>query len=275
LIAIILANTALVASQTPYVRLLTIPLALAAGIYGFRRWLIGGRPKKYRWVPAAGAVWSTMVVVVVVLWPSLLGVTTWWDFRRVRLAGEPTVAVRLGDSGHSMAIPTDGPDEWLDSAKSAWQQGDLRIRINTVRFGPIETKSPKGIQFSKETFLTVVVRIRNVGASRAIDYHGLVAVGAPPETVRLTDASGMEYRLRVAGVGGSTPSKSSTVGIAPGKTHDETLVFLVPRALEYFRLELPGPALGLKTPVRFKIPNSMISEGSIGAPKSAPTGGKS
>ncbi|MFW6170361.1 MAG: hypothetical protein ACODAD_07720, partial [Planctomycetota bacterium] len=79
----------------------------------------------------------------------------------------------------------------------------------------------------------------------------------------LTDNQNRAYSLLKFDDVRRIEGQSSTDSIAPKETVRDTVVFMIPEAvncarIKYFRLTLPGAAVGISESFRFQIPSSMV-----------------
>lgn len=161
--------------------------------------------------------------------------------------------------------------EWVDAGTNAIQQGDVRVRLTSIAIGPVDfqdaSRPPKGSSPNpaqkrpREKYLVIRLRISNAGAGQLIEYAGWSHPSAKPEgaVLRLRDAGGKMYPLKVFPAGREVVGQVATASIPPSKWVDDVLVFEAPTGrVEYLRLELPGESVGSKGSFRLQMPGRMI-----------------
>jgi hypothetical protein len=160
---------------------------------------------------------------------------------------------------------------WVDAGKNAVQQGDVRVRLVSISFGPVPFKKPPeeaGQRKSPPTkskkppekYLVVHLRISNAGAGQLIQYTGWSHPSSDAKNqLTLQDDAGKNYPLKVFPADREITGQVDRAAIPPTKWVDEVLVFDGnPGQVRYLHLELPGSAVGAKDPFRLQIPGRMI-----------------
>jgi hypothetical protein len=141
---------------------------------------------------------------------------------------------------------------WVDASTSPAVVGDVSVKIALV------AKAPSHSGRADEGWLLIAVEVRNLGATRKVDFAGWTRDGIA-QGARLTDNFGNPYRPKPIGrvsVAGQGPPMS----IYPNKSGREVLAFEPPiEKVEFLRLELSAVAFGNEDVVRLRIPAKMIT----------------
>jgi len=241
LIAITLGSIGFGLSQLPYGR---ISAAVLGGL-GLTAALISLSIMEHKRVlPAVATGVNAVVLLLALLLPSWLGITSW----------RPVKA--MDDSGTVRAVGlTDGvaaPAEWVDVSKSAWQRDDVRVSVTGSSVGQLELVGPKDKRrWTKEKFLQVRLKIENVGVSRAIDVRGW---SAGPQGPKLIPPAGEPSGIKTWEDGWAAPVKPAAATLFPGRGTEQTLIFPYPATGSGpLRLELPAAAFGGTESVRLQL----------------------
>jgi hypothetical protein len=252
LVAMSLAGIGLVLSQLPYGRagiLAAAGLGLIVGLVGL------AFAEGQRLVPGLAAGLNAAVLLVGLLLPGWLGLEPWFG-------GQDAYEYRMAravphDPGASM------PADWVDAGRASWRLEDVRVTIRSASIGPVElTGSNTQKKWTKESYLQVWVQVTNVGVARKIDFQGWGSTSPDPSAagVTLTDPAGKVLRPRTFERNASAAWQALPVGLFPGKSADELLVFEAPaKTPDYVRLELPGGAFDAYESVRMHIPKSFLN----------------
>jgi hypothetical protein len=241
LIAITLGSIGFGLSQLPYGR-------ISASILGGLGLIVGlislSVMEHKRILPAVATGINAIVLVLALLLPSWLGITSWRPVKEV------------DDSGTVRAVGlTDGvasPADWVDVSKSAWQRDDVRVSVTGVSIGQIELVGPKEKRrWTKEKFLQVRLKVENVGVSRAIDFRGW---SAGPQGPKLIPPTGESVGIKTWEDGWAAPAKPAAANLFPGRGTEQTLIFPYPATGSGpLRLELPAAAFGGTESVRLQL----------------------
>jgi hypothetical protein len=119
--------------------------------------------------------------------------------------------------------------------------------------GPVELTDPKGLKHTtKEKYLHVTVRVRNIGFEKELPLSGWAA-GQTVDGVRVTDANGKSLALATFETGGE-PGRGKPVSRAlPGHSSEVVLVYAAPPArTDFVRVQLAGAALGAQDEIKFR-----------------------
>ena len=140
----------------------------------------------------------------------------------------------------------------------AIELSDIRVEIVSAVLRPVELTDAKGKRISKHKYLTLTLRLNNLGNPRAMGY---TSWGQSEATMPiLKDNQNLTYQLQTFGHGIEIPGRISRATLAPGKPIEDLLVYPPPADhAQWLRLELPGTAIGVSGTVRFEIPLRMIS----------------
>jgi hypothetical protein len=208
------------------------------------------------WLALGGGV-SLLVLLAAFLWPSALDRHWGMDF-----------AVEEPDPNQFLVVTPDnrqvvkdlGRAEWIDADKQSLRQGDIHVRIASVKVDvPGVKKEAKGPALPPA--LLIQVAVVNVGQLRLIPYQGLNKSDPPPI---LTDDKGTPYPLRRLHDLG-LPHLVQRAVLGPAREVPDLLAFEPPPPdVDALKLEFPAAAWGGTGTCRFRIPRSMIV---VGAPK--------
>jgi hypothetical protein len=241
LIAITLGSIGFGLSQLPYGRI----SATVLGGLGLVVALISLSIMEHkRILPAVATGVNAVVLLLVLLLPSWLGITSWRPVKE------------LDDSGTVRAVGlTDGvasPADWVDVSKSAWQRDDVRVSVTSVSAGQIELVGPKEKRrWTKEKFLQVRLKVENVGVSRAIDFRGW---SAGPQGPKLMPPAGEPVGIKTWDDAWAPATKPAAATLFPGRGAEQTLIFPSPTpGSGLLRLELPAAAFGGTESVRLQL----------------------
>jgi hypothetical protein len=241
LIAITLGSIGFGLSQLPYGR---ISAAVLGGL-GLVVALISLSVMEHRRVlPAVATGVNAVVLLLALLLPGWLGITSWRPVKE------------LDDSGMVRAVGlTDGvasPADWVDVSKSAWQRDDVRVSVTGSSVGQIELVGQKDKRrWTKEKFLQVRLKVENVGVARAIDFRGW---SAGPQGPRLIPATGEPVGIKTWEDGWAAHAKPAAATLFPGRGTEQTLIFpYPPTGSGPLRLELPAAAFGGTESVRLQL----------------------
>ena len=241
LIAITLGSIGFGLSQLPYGR---ISAAVLSGLGMVVALISLGVMEHKRILPTVATGINAIVLVVVLLFPSWLGITSWRPVKE------------LDDSGTVRAVGlTDGvasPAEWVDVSKSAWQRDDVRVSVTSVSVGQIELVGPKEKRrWTKEKLLQVRIKVENVGVARAIDFHGWSAGLQGP---KLIPPAGEPIGIKTWEDDWAPPAKPPAATLFPGRGTEQTLIFPYPaKGSGPLRFELPAVAFGGTESVRLQL----------------------
>lgn len=250
LVAIVVGGIGLLASQiTDAGRYVALALAAVGILVGLGSTVLRlAKPL----VPAFAALFNTVILLVLIGWPGLLGLPPWrmievpLDTKTVHVVTrDGTVAD--GDAG-----------EWVDAARGLWQQGDIRVAIRNASIGLVELVGPgEKRKPSKVPGLQLTVHVTNAGVMRKVDFKPWDAGALAP---RLTDSSGKTLAPRRFESGWEPAAEPIPPALFPGKSIDQLFVFEPPRAeATHLRLELPAAAFGGTDAVRLRIPRSLVT----------------
>jgi hypothetical protein len=251
LVAVTLGGIGLLLSQVPHGRFGTVAMAVLGLLLGLGCLCFAQRRRA---VPGIAALLNAAVLLVVIALPNWLGLEPWW---RPALPDDSKIvkAVELGDTGSR-------PAEWVDISTSSWQLGDVRISVPAVRLGPVElTGANNRKKTTKENYLQIWVRVKNIGVARKLEYRGWSVTGSPGVAIPLlTDSAGKVLAAKVFDAGWEPAGRPQTTALFPGKSALQLLIFEAPSpSVDSFHLELPGTAFGSSETVRLLMPRSTIN----------------
>jgi len=152
--------------------------------------------------------------------------------------------------------------EWAD-AREAVQQGDMQLRVVNVKIGKVPLKdSFRDDAESKDELLTITVELKNVNATKKIDYNTWSGKSISFDRDFATLKDNFENSYKRINFGFSTQPAGGierVESIYPDKVVTDLLVFEIPLdTVEYLRLELPAKNFGGSGMLRIQIPKEMI-----------------
>ncbi len=160
------------------------------------------------------------------------------------------------------AIPHDGslpkPADWVEAEEAAWQYKDVRVNLIEAHIGRVTlTGANKQKQTPKEYYLHVLLRVKNAGVRRRVEFSGWKPGKDGPELKDSTDQLPIRQMQFHRGWTYAVPKKVTKLG--PKQSAKVLLIFERPSpAMMPLRLRLPGTAFGLSEPVQLLIPASKI-----------------
>ena len=250
LASVALVGVAALATLFPFGRFISATIALVGLVGGICSLGAEGRAKA-----AGGAAIGLQLIFlsVVLLAPSWFNLDPW---RGTDIENTPPAPVAFTHADQKTKLA-----EWVDSASASWQFKDVRVTVRSATLGPIELNGPNNARrHSKENYLSLVVRIANIGVERPLDLSGW-AVGQGIEFVQLTDSMGRSVKPAVYEEGWTAdlPSAKPIEKLFPGKSTEVRLLFSSPQArIDFLKLALPGTTFGFKEEVKFQIPSGSI-----------------
>jgi hypothetical protein len=168
--------------------------------------------------------------------------------RNAALTGETPIPAQQGD--------------FVDFTKQAQQQGDLRVTITSASIAKAPLEGPAGKKLPTDKYLLVHLKVNNVGAERKYDFSGWGQWGSD-HAASLRDTKGKTFKIKRFEAAWEIKGQvHSPVGILPGKSIDDILVFEAPPAKDipaHMRLELPASAFGGEGVLQFEIPGKVVS----------------
>ncbi len=150
--------------------------------------------------------------------------------------------------------------DWVDASSNAVRQGDVRVRISSVKVDFVSGTDFRDFK-SKEQHLLVHMKVENLSDNRKVDFTGWQAVeyfdeGNAPQ---LRDNFNNKYKRITFGFATNIDGQILSASIYPEKSITDLLIFEVPvDGAEYLRLELPAKNFGGTGKLRLQIPKSMI-----------------
>jgi hypothetical protein len=247
LIALCCGGIGLAVSQLPYGRFGTVGLGvIGLAFAGVAVAMAQGK----RWLPTAALSLNGLALLLAVLLPEWLGVSSW---RPVRTADDSNVvrAVGLQDGLAS-------PAEWVDVSKAAWQRDDVRVGVSGFTIAPVELVGAKDKRvWTKEPVLQIRVKVENVGVARPFEVHPWPTASGP-ESPRLTDASGKVITFKKFADGWTPSARPPQPKVLfPGRSTEQLLIFDAPgKTSGDLRLELPASVFGGTESVKLLLPRN-------------------
>ncbi len=230
-------GVSMIASQFPYGRFVAGPLAVIGLLLGGLS-LLG--LEKRAWLGGAAVGLNALALLLIVAFPSWLGITGWTPAGDPETAPKPVTAV-----GRDGSLPKTA--EWVNASQAVWEQGDVRITVVSVTVGPLDGTS-KNPDKRKERVLRLTLKLTNVGVARAIEFTSWSP--APTAETTLTTTAGATMLSRAVAAEKAT--------LYPGKSAESVLTYAAPDKLDDLRLEIPPQAFGGTDPARILIPKTLL-----------------
>jgi hypothetical protein len=256
LIAFCLGSLALLSALFPRLGIVTVLLAGLGLLIGAAGVVAAAATERGLAFPIVGLCLCVPLVAIVLLWPSLLGLTPVWR------SGNPSVyagqsVVSLSGEGASKHV-ADGESPWIDASREAIRIGDVKVRATFAKVQIADFVEWNQGRPPRDLYLVIGVRISNVGVGRMFDYKSWYAVDAP--ALSLTDNLGHSYRLTRFEPGRAVKGHTPKASLPAQKHVNDVLIFEAPVGkVEYLRLELPASVFGAEGLVHLEIPKQMIA----------------
>lgn len=202
-----------------------------------------------RRIGAAAAAFNLMAVLLLALAPDWLGYAPTFEEHQGGLPKGP----------HSISLSSNdvAASDRTDASKAIHANGDVRVGVR-VMVHPLELIGPKGeTRRTRENVLVLLIGITNAGVERRIPLSSWAAGNA--SDVQLTDPSGAAIKVKPLDAGWKPAGFEKSEGVFPGKSAELMLTFEPPattktKRIDHLNLDLPGAAVGLADPIRFRIP---------------------
>ena len=153
------------------------------------------------------------------------------------------------------------PEPQWANARDAVQQGDVRVKVTSVKVDFAEVESFRDASKSEDKLLLIGLHVDNLSDAKKLNFRGFAGSQfdfSGDSRPMLEDNLGNVYKRINFGVDriiGQVQSES----VYPGKSVDDLLVFEVPvDKAKSLRLELPASAFGGEGKLRIEIPAEMI-----------------
>lgn len=161
------------------------------------------------------------------------------------------------------------PVHWTDAAKYRQRKHPMTLHVERVKYGSLRAKdsSNQVVNTQDDNLLGITIGVHNRGTRPQgfKNWYGHAFETDQGSTVvaELTDNHNRAYSLLKFDDVRRIEGQSSADSIAPKETVRDTVVFMIPEAvncarIKYFRLKLPGAAVGISESFRFQIPSSMV-----------------
>lgn len=250
LAALLLTGLALLLAATHLARILPILLAAMGMLTCWLGWSLLDRRKfkDVAWLGITGML-SFVCLAVVLCWPQFLNY--FWAIDFAVPASDLNQQFRVTKSDKWMTnhalLANDSP---VEAEKEAIRQGDVQIRVESVRVELLPSQEPLSDKPS-ESRLRVNVRITNMGHLHHIAYRSPVNGDTPPQ---LRDRHGKKYSLK------SPPASAAGARLLkPLQKINEVLIYDAPQpGIDYLELEFPSSAWKGQGVCRFRIPGAAI-----------------
>ncbi len=220
-------------------------------------------PERHGWIwtvlamLAAGVIMATLVVAAFLM------------LRRAAGLGWTTTSDLPGKSRSTTA--TDGPLDvhWTDASRSAQRRNPFTLKVERAAYGAIRAKDLENqvITTEDDNLLAITISVHNRGTrSRQFQNwygHAFMTNDGGEFVAELSDDQGRGYSLLKFDDVTQIEGQRVAGQVDPEETVQDTVVFLIPddvdrATVQYFRLSLPGAAVGLSDYFRFQVPISMI-----------------
>ncbi len=157
-------------------------------------------------------------------------------------------------AGATESEPEVEVDEWAD-ASNAVQQGDVRVKVQSVTVDFVATEGFGDDGESQEKLLQIALSIENIGDSKKIEYKGWSGSQfSAAHAASLEDDLGNRYQRIGFGITSKIKGQVSSESIYPEQSITDLLVFEVPiEKSNFLKLELPAKAFDGKGFLRLKI----------------------
>jgi len=211
-----------------------------------------------------GLVWNLLAVLAAAVILITLCATVWLVIRR--LPSSPQTASSLR---HAAGDTASQEVTWTDASQYSQRRSPITVKVERVVYGALRAKdlSHQVITTEDDNLLGVTVSARNQGRrSRPFqNWYGHVFLDRAGNELlaELTDNQGRDYALLKFDDVSYIEGQRLADEIAPRESVQDTVVFLIPEevnlaTIDFFRVSLPGSAVGVGDFFRFQIPRSMI-----------------
>ena len=237
LVAVFLSCTSLLAASFPLIDYLVLPLGIAGiGLAIYSAFLEGSFAKRFTF-PAIALLISLPTITIIIKSPD-------W-FREYR---EKPKAISIKDRfvlvspGERPFLP-EKPDQTVNALQYGIQRNDIRAVVSEVRYRKIEYTQNKLKKFTKDSKITVLIKVFNAGYEKPFDFSNWQSYG---NGVRLFDVDGSELSVWAPPANpGAIQLAAPVKTVFAGKMIEETFIFDAPKAkFEELRLMLPAKAFG-------------------------------
>ncbi len=214
-----------------------------------------------------GRIWAVISIVA----GSVIAVTFvlggLYLFHRLATSGPSTTDVAKPKIKSSAT--NSSPGHWTDASKSSQRRDPITVKIERVRYGSVRVRDVQNqvITTEDENLLAITISVHNRG-QRARGFqnwygHAFAVEDGVEVIAELSDDQQRSYSLLKFDDVSQIEGQRLADQIDSKQTVQDTLVFLIPKnidrgAIRFFRLTLPGAAVGMKDFFRFQIPASMI-----------------
>jgi len=247
--AVALVGVAVLATLFPFGRFIAATVSVVGLLAGIASLGAEGRAK------AAGGLaigLHFIVLLLVLLLPSWLNLDPWTP----EIENAPPAP-----QAYSHAKQTATLAQWVDSASASWQFKDVRVTIVSATVAPLDLIDPKGVKRpSKEQYLQLVVRVRNIGVERALDLSGWT-VGQNLDLVRVVDSAGRTLNTATfeEGYHPEPVFSKQLEKLYPDKFSEVRLIFAAPQPrIDFLRATLPGSMFGFEEEIKFQIDSGSL-----------------
>lgn len=253
-------SVALALASMPYLWLLTIPLSALGLWLGLRAWRAAAAVKYWDFAVVGPSV-SLTVLLLAGVWPLLARISALGNQPHFPAGPPERMAFPFGKK--LRLTPFDSA-KWADASKSAVNQGEVCLAVNTVRVeAPALLKNGQKMQ-SKAKKLVIRLQLVCMTTQREISFEswGMAPKrGGTHAPVLTGDTSKRKYPLAVFASDTSVVDQEAKPSLYPKLYADDVLVFEPPTGgLEDMSLELPASAFGASGSLRLFIPAAMIQE---------------
>ncbi len=248
--AVALVGVAMVATLFPFGRFIAATVSVVGLLAGVGSLGAEGRAKA---VGGLAIGLHFIVLLLVLVLPSWLNLDPWTP----GIENAPPAP-----QAYSHAKQTATLAQWVDSASASWQFKDVRVTIVSATVAPLDLIDPKGDKRpSKEQYLQLVVRVRNIGVERPLDLSGWT-VGQNVDLVRVTDSPGRTLNTAAFEEGwhpAEPAFNKQFEKLYPDKFSEVRLIFTAPQPrIDFLRVTLPGTMFGFEEEIKFQIDSGSL-----------------
>jgi hypothetical protein len=212
---------------------------------------------------AGAAISGVIFLPSLLFWTTLAGAvkSASDEFANKLQQAEQTNQTPLGGTPSETAAEDGDAAEWADASEGV-RQGDIEVRVTSVKIDHVELKDFTDDARSKGKLAIIELAIANRGQTKKLQYESWSGSASflPENVATLSDSFDNRYQRITFGALTSVPGQLTKESVYPGKSVADLLIFEPPIATaEFLKLELPAGAFGGTGMLRLKIPRSMIS----------------
>jgi hypothetical protein len=212
-----------------------------------------------------GMLWNLVAMLAVATILTTIAIGVFFVYRKL-----PSVTdqrPRTESSPDTAAASAEVP--WTDAATHSQRIGPVTVKVERVVYGALRAKDLNNqvITTQDTNLLGITLSVYNRGTKERVFQnwygHAFVDANNQQQVAELLDNQQRAYSLLKFDDVSHIEGQRLMDTIRPQQTAQDTVVFLIPEEtdrddIEYFRLSLPGAAVGLQETYRFQVPVSMI-----------------